>query len=660
MTMTPDAPQGLDDALRLSDRITLLPFVHGSGDMAQAVREALMAEQWDCLALPLPPSVETKLEQAVEALPRIQAIILEEPPHPETGEPSVSFVPVDPCQPVIMAVRGAMAEGIARAYIDREVTVFEPSTFPAPDPYALKRVSLAAYAAALVTTAPAPEPDSQRWHRLTWMAFHLHELELDYTNILCLCPAHDWPWLRDYYRTRADYVAPETPVARPSSATITPETLYFVLGELPYVTELYERRRAELRSDRHLSLDGIKELLLTTRERWTATSAASGREAANWVTPHVLQVLLHYVRNLTLVDRRLTPDLYTLAIAAKQVVGDQFAITLLETATRYDLQPDDQPSWSEEAEAGIDHLTLGGGRTVASKNRLLGQPLVWRSLALRPEPTPLAHRRWGLQWDPFRQCSWPPEDRKIESFTSHVREQARALLGADLAKVDKFSTSLKDGIDLRESLRNWPRKQRAGGQIRPAVPTQGPSSTPALGGTPTLAPKMDIYVKEIPPARGNVEVVVFLFDTPADPARYTWRATWYAEHQEESTLAFYATDFLEHLVGPGIGQSQYGGAMFLFPPRPLPDLWTDESLAYADTLEDRLIAGAARHSRESHIVLVAPGPPRAQWRRIARRYGKRLIHIPLARFSASTVDRLRRFHVLNGHEIRSYAAGFIR
>lgn len=647
MTMAPDAPHNLDDALRLSERITVLPFVHGSGDMAQAVREALMAERWDCLAVPLPPSVEPALEQAIDALPCVQAVILEEPAHPETGEPTVSFVPIDPCQPVIMAVRGAMAEGIARAYIDRDVSVFEPSTFPAPDPYALKRVNLAAYAAALVTTAPAPEPDSQRHHRLAWMAFRLHELELDSTQILCLCPAHDWPWLRHCYNSRADYAAPEVPAARPFRATVTADTLYFVLGELPYVTELYERRRAELRSDRHLSLDGIKELLLTTRDRWTATAAASGRDATNWVTPHVLQLLLQYVRNLTLMDRRLTPDLYTLTIAAKQVVGDQFAITLLETATRYGLQPDESPSWTDEVDAGIDQMTLSDGRTVAAKNRLLGQPLVWRSLALRPEPTPMAHRRWGLQWDPFRQCSWPPEDQKIESFTSHVREQARALLGADLAKVDKFSTSLKDGIDLRESLRNWPRKQRAAGH-------------PHVTAKPALTPNMDIYVKEIPPARGNVEVVVFLFDTPADPTRYTWRATWYAEHQEESTLAFYATDFLEHLVGPGIGQSQYGGAMFLFPPRPLPDLWTDPSLAYADTLEERLIAGAARHSRESHIVLVAPGPPRAHWRRIARRYGKRLLPIPLARFSASTVDRLRRFHVLNGHEIRSYAAGFIR
>jgi hypothetical protein len=171
---------------------------------------------------------------------------------------------------------------------------------------------------------------------------------------------------------------------------------------------------------------------------------------------------------------------------------------------------------------------------------------------------------------------------------------------------------------------------------------------------------MDIYVKDIPPARGWVEVVLFLFETPADPARYSWQATWYAEHQEESTLCFYASPFQERMVGPGIAQSCYGGALFLFPSRPIPDIWQDPRLNAARTLEERLIAAGALHSQEPHIVLVTPVPPLARWRRIARSFNRRLVPIPLSRFSGQTVDRLRRFHVLNGHEIRSYATKFIR
>ncbi|MBM4124571.1 MAG: hypothetical protein FJ246_06415 [Nitrospira sp.] len=643
-----------DTIFRLSPRIEVLPILHASGDLAQEVREKLIARRFDCLAVPLPPSVEQPVEQAIQALPRVSLVVLPEPD--EDGRPTVSFVPVDPCQAAIMGLRVAMGEGIARAYIDREVTVFEPSPFAAPDPYALKRVSLASFASALIPALPTPAREGLR--RIAWMAFRLHELELDYESILCLCHLSDWPWLRDAYRERQPYAEPEPVHGRPSVYPAAASTLYFVLGELPFLTELYERRRAELRSDRHLSVDGIKELLLETRRLWherRRQSASGTHSITNWVTPQLLQRYLQYVRNLALMDRRLTPDLYSLVLAAKQMAGDEFAIALLDTAKRYVFQQDDGQTealgLTEPAiEAGIGKLEFPDGRIAQAKNRLLGPPLAWRSLSLRPTPGPVTSRRWAQRWNPFRQCSWPPEDTRIESFTQHVREQARALLGADLARSEKFTTSFKDGIDLRETLRHWHNAHR------PAK--AGQDATPA--GRGHRPGRRDIYVKEIPPARGKVEAVIFLFDTPADPDAYSWQATWQAEHAEESTLCFYASPFQEQLVGPGIAQSRYGGALFLFPPRPIPDIWEDPRLSFAKTLEERLIGGGAIHSLDPHVVLVSPVPPLAAWRKVARRFQRRLVTIPLHRFSSQTLDRLRRFHVLNGHEIRSYATRFIQ
>jgi hypothetical protein len=356
---------------------------------------------------------------------------------------------------------------------------------------------------------------------------------------------------------------------------------------------------------------------------------------------------LQYVRNLALLERRLTPDLYSLVLAAKQMAGDDFAITLLETARSYVFQQEDEmEGYGSAVSAGIGKLECPDGVVAQATNRLQGPPLIWRPLSLHPKPPRIKSGRWARQWNPFRQCSWPPEDNRIESFTRHVREQARAVLGADLARVEKFTTSIRDGVDLRESLRHWHTRDRQSGP-------QGQDQPARRTG------RMEIYVKEIPPARGNVEVVVFLFDTPADPEVYSWQATWHAEHADESTLCFYATPFREQMVGPGIGQSTYGGALFLFPPRPIPNIWEDPGLNFTRTLEERLIAGAALHSQKPHVVVVSPIPPRARWRRIAREFQRNLVPMPLSRFSGQTVDRLRRFHVLNGHEIRSYAARFI-
>ncbi|HEX7768035.1 MAG TPA: hypothetical protein VF443_15085, partial [Nitrospira sp.] len=176
--------------LSLSPRIDLLPILHGSGDIAQEVRETLIGKRYDCLAVPLPPSVEACVEQAVDRLPEISLIVLPEPAQEEKAR--VSMIPVDPCQAVIMGIRVAMGEAIPRAYIDREVARFEPIPFVGPDPYAIKSVSLPMLAAATLPSLTMPPPGSQQDQRITWMAFRLHELELDHASILCLCHVTDW------------------------------------------------------------------------------------------------------------------------------------------------------------------------------------------------------------------------------------------------------------------------------------------------------------------------------------------------------------------------------------------------------------------------------------------------------------------------------------
>jgi hypothetical protein len=233
-----------------------------------------------------------------------------------------------------------------------------------------------------------------------------------------------------------------------------------------------------------------------------------------------------------------------------------------------------------------------------------------------------------MRWDPFRQCSWPAEDVAIEKFRTHVKDQALAIIGTDLARSEKFTTSLKDGLDIRETLRNW----HTG----------------------------DLYVKIFPPTRGSLDCVVMLFDSPADPRDYPWRITWHAEHNDESTLALFATDFQQEMVGPGIALATYGGGMFLFPPRPIVDVWHDPEFDYADTLEERLLAAAFFHSQEKHVALLSHSPPGAGWRRLAKKHGKKIVHVPLKKFSQQMIQQLRTFHVLNGQEVRSFAAHFIR
>jgi hypothetical protein len=431
----------------------------------------------------------------------------------------------------------------------------------------------------------------------------------------------DWPWIREAYTERVPLNAEDDETEETQLAAIEDETLLFLLGELPFITGLYERARSELDDDENLSVDGLKELLLTTRDRYREQL----RSRARGITPKLLSVYFHYVRNLALIERRMTPDLYTLVVAARQIFGDQFAIELATTVRDY-LPTGIVPF--PKLKMGIGRACLADGDVVVMKNRLPGQSIVWRSCGLQPSPPKIQQDQWRTRWNPFHQCSWPPEDVAIEKFRTHVKDTALALLGNDLARTEKFTTSLKDGLDIRETLRNW----HTG----------------------------DLYVKDNPPTRGSLDCVVMLFDSPADPRDYPWRVTWHAEHHDESTLALFATEFSAEMAGPGIGMSTYGGAMFLFPPRPVPDIWRNPRFDFTDTLEERLLAAAFHYSGQRHVALLSDAPPGAGYRRLARRNGKKIVHVPLSRFSQATVQQLRMFHVLNGKHIRSFAAHFIR
>jgi hypothetical protein len=621
MSEKPPRPTA-DDFLAIGPRIRALPIIHGSGDFAIAVREELLARPYDCVAVPLPPSFQEDVEAAVERLPAISAVVRRDADDGE-GEPGFNYAPIDPCQGVIAALRVAIGERMARAFIDLETPRFEgyPAVFP--DPYALKRVRPEAFAAAVLPAIPPPTP-GQHEDRIDWMADQLRQLERRHRSILLVCSILDWPWIRDAYRRKLVPPSEPDPFFAPTqTCPVDPATLIFFLGELPFVTGLYERGRRELTPDDNLSVDGVKEMVLHARDR---LKGRLPRVAAR-VTPQLLSIYFRYVRNLALIGRRLTPDLYSLIIAAKQTAGDDFALAIAETAREYPYaESDDAEDLPLRMGLGKADVPIWGTGPMA--NRLPGQAVGWGHVELRPTPPEKDRRRWKQRWDPYGMCSWPPEDDRIESFHRHVRDQARAVLGADLARSEKFTTSVMDGIDIRETLRNW----HTG----------------------------DLYVKVIPPDRGSIDAVVFLFDVPADPQVYVNRATWYAEHDEESTLAFFATDPMQDLVGPGIARAEYGGALFLYPPRPIPDVWIDPRLNLVDTLEERLLAGALLHSRERHVAVVSPRPPSAPWRRLARRYGRKLVHLPLKRFGGQLVERLRTFHILNGKHVRSYAADYIR
>jgi len=601
---------------RLSEKIRFLPVIHGSANFTRIVREQILSSSTDCVAVALPPEFQSTVEDGIKRLPLISLSCQ------DNSKGVVNYVPIDPCQPVIMGLRIAAQEGIFRKYIDWSCDDYETRKIDFPDTYALRHMSYEKFCAAILLTVKRPDTGSLHDKRARWMAFQLHQMEMEFNHITLICSILDWPWIKEAYDERKPYDKPEQ-TGIPQSYGVENETLFFALTEFPYITYLYEKNRQEMKSDKEVSIDGIKEILLRARQMFTEKHKVRYHN----LTSQTFQIYLQYVRNLTLLENRLTPDLYTLITTAKQIGGDPFAIAVLDAAREYPFQKNDSASF-EPLTLGIDKAIGSDESPVDMKNRLSEIQLEWRSMDLKPEADMQKQVEWKYNWNPYGQCSYPPEDDQIESFNSHVREQTKLLLSNDLARTEKFTSSVKDGIDMRDTLRHW---------------HEG-----------------DIYVKEIPASKGRVEIVVFLFDVEPNPEVYQWRQTWYAEHNEESTLCFFATNYMSDMVGPGIGRATYGGCMMIYPPRLIPDIWEDRRINTAKTLEEKILEAAFFHSQEKHITVVSPCLPKSSWRRLARKYHKSIIHIPLKRFSNQTIEKIRRFHVLNGKQIRSFASHFIQ
>ena len=368
----------------------------------------------------------------------------------DDDEPVHSYVPIDPCQPVIAALRAAMAEHIPRAFIDLETARFEPSIGRAARsvcPEASRHRAIRGRGAA--GDSSGPRSSSIASASCTWRR-GCGSWSSGTSRSCCVCSLLDWPWIREAYVEQTRVQLPRTTrSSRPNIYQPDEQTLLFLLGELPFITGLYERARAELEDDENLSIDGVKELLLAARERYRADLKRRARK----ITPHLLRQCLKYVRNLSLIERRFTPDLYTLVIAAKQMAGDQFALHVAETAREYpytELRRATSRSSSASTAAGCPMATM-----VRLVSRLPGPPMSWRSCELQRRPERREREEWQMRWNPYSQCSWPPEDKQIEDFRAHVFDRARAVMGADLARTEKFTTSIMDGIDIRDTLRHW-------------------------------------------------------------------------------------------------------------------------------------------------------------------------------------------------------------
>ncbi|MGQ9920484.1 MAG: hypothetical protein ACUVRZ_04050 [Desulfobacca sp.] len=593
-------------------RLLLLPILHGRLECALLVRQAFAHHRPDAVAVELPPTLEAAVLRAVARLPLLSVV------HYQESSGQTVYWPIEPTDPLVEAVRLALAEDVPLSFIDRDLEGYPRIREAFPDPYTLNSIGLPAYAEAYRQTVaglPTPEPDRLREQA---MAYHLQRLAKRHERVLTVFGLAHYPGLLT--QLAQPQAQPLARLKRPGVqvAHLAEEASREVLTEIPYVVAAYERWRQEPQAPALDRLAILRQLVATAVGRYQKATGGT-------ITPRQLAILHQFARNYALVQGQLTPDFYQLVVAARGVADDDFAYEVWDVGATYPWQ---------EAEPHLPVLRLTGADFCLHQKKIRFQRRLRQSrkrllpIPVRRRPREQQPGLWRRLWQGESLCSYPPEDLVVEGFGGFVRQKAKNLLAEQNRRVQPFVASLLDGIDIRETIRHWP--------------------------------EGILYVTEQRRGAGNVGAVVVIFD-PDEGAeeKFPWRLTWLGEHAQESDMALYATPPGEDLVGPGISRCQYGGFLLSYPPWRLYDIWQDPYFEVAATKAERLLLAALDYSLEKYVVYIAATPPRSRWLTIASRMGKKISYLPIGSFSPLTIKRLRVFHVLDGRPVRRWAGEYI-
>jgi len=633
-----------------------LPVLHYRLEFAGLVAAAFRQVRPDAVAIELPVTFAAPFLRAVSRLPQVSIIS-----SPAGG--GSSYLLVEPADPLAEAARLAGEHGVSLHCIDSDIDNYPRYPERLPDAYSICRIGLAAYYGAYQQACSDQEPGVEDRRREQAMAYRLQQLASRYRRILYICG------MAHLQRVKELFALPQAaPLERLNREGLVvwnlhPDSCREVMAEFPFLSAVYEYCRGELPPEpgeessglrkRFHALELIKggreelpeERLLDNAIRRTArrlgdkgafpnrqriiyhlfSEAARHYRQETGESIHLWQkrAFFRFARNYAVAGGMLLPDLYQLLVAARGCVDDNFAYAFCRLATCYPWQ---------SAATDLPSITLSPEELWGGSRRLRFRPLQKRTKGLaRLDFLKRKRERRPGEWlegfDDPSVCSYPPEDIAVEGYGEFLKRKGSMQLSEELTRTERLSASLLDGIDMRETLRH-------------------------------LAEGV-IYVREQQRVKGGVGCVVVIFDEDRSDRRYLYRMTWLGEHDQESDMAFYATDPAENVVGPGICRCEYGGFLLSYPPRRMADVWHDPDYRGCTSKTEVLLLAALDYSQEKHVVYLAARPPRSIFKQLASRRGRQIVFIPLASLSPLKLKQIRVMHVLAGKEKRAIAKEYI-
>jgi hypothetical protein len=591
-------------------RFTYFPVVPGRVEFAAALRAAILRDRPQVIALELPVTLEDAWIRAVRRLPEISVIF-----YPDENAPGQAvYVPIEPADPFTEAIRTGLETGAEIVFCDPDAGERPHLRDTYPDPYAIRHIGLDRYIEAYrVYPPPRSEELSRHAAGIAWKLQGANPLAsvLVVVSLNLLDPVLD---------------AMEEPQAQPMARTHRegielinphPESLGEILLDYPALQWRYETFRTEA-GDGNL-IDRRHAQLAVLRAAEKEYEANTGERIAHWQR----RLLARYTRNLALASHDLTAGIFDLAVAARGIADDNYAWDVWEAASRY-------PAQREESDLPTARISgeevWVDTRRIRLRRRLPSTKQKLRPYGLKPRRKEKVPGEWASQLNGGGICSYPPEDLVVEDYGRFLKKKGKSMLSEERTRVEPFTTSILDGIDMRETIRKWYEHR--------------------------------IYVRQYQKVHGEVGSIVVIFDEDRDN-RYSYNTTWLGENQNESDMAFYSTFPFDNLVGPGIGRGEYGGFLMSLPPRRMYDVWQDPDYEFAESKSERLLLAGLDYSIHRFVVYVAARPPRSIFKTVASRMGRTIIYIPIGQLSPVALKKIRVVHVLDGYDKREIAKDYV-
>lgn len=591
--------------------IYAIPILHYNRETALHVNNAFKFIKPDCVAVELPETLELQILHAASRLPDLSILMINK----KNG--FSQYLLCEPCDGAFEALRSALEQGIPAKCIDLDVENYPNFRDLLPDPYAIYRIGLEKYYKAFLKAQPQ-KVDHLDEIREIHMAKRLKELSFSHDKILFISGmAHVERVLHSIDKSSFQTFESSSHQSV-ELCTLTEESARHVMAEFGWLSLKYENYRQSTDEN----LDRQKDIFELYQEAGKVYEHSTG----NPFKSYHLRNTMKFVRNYSLISNALMPDLFQILSAAKGCVDHNYAYEVFLLATTYPYLKN------------IDHLpelnlsveeVWGNSKIIKFHKKLPSRK--GNDFKLRKKD------KTGIKFEPpnaFSICSHQPEDGIVESFGRFLQKKTIQLLDEEASKVIPFSTSLEDGIDTKETIRHWYEKK--------------------------------LYVKKFPRIKDGIGSVVMIFDEDTKDEnsdtfveKYPWKLTWNGEHDQESDMAFYATNIQNNVIGPGISRCEYGGFMMSYPPKRMWNIWQDPDYSQCKTKAEVLLMAAIDYAIKPIVTFVASKPPRSFFKTFASNYGKKIVFIPISQISPLTINKIRSFHVLDGMHRRKDAGDYI-